>query len=51
MRWAERLGKKIMTARQISRRGGDLACELKGDRVAIGGQAVKVLQGEFILPD
>jgi len=49
--WAERLGKAVLNARQISQRGGDLACELKGDRVAIGGRAVKVLQGEFFLPD
>jgi len=49
--WAERLGKMQMTARQISRRGGDLACELKGDRVAIGGRAFKVMHGEFVLPD
>lgn len=48
--WAERLGKTRLTARQISRRGGDLACEHCGDRVRIGGRAVKVLQGEFILP-
>lgn len=49
--WAERLGKTRLSARQISRRGGDLDCELCGDRVRIGGRAVKVLQGEFLLPD
>jgi len=49
--WAERLGKTRLSARQISRRGGDLDCELRGDRVRIGGRAVKVLQGEFLLPD
>jgi PhzF family phenazine biosynthesis protein len=49
--WAERLGKTRLSARQISRRGGDLECELCGDRVRIGGRAVKVLQGEFLLPD
>ena len=49
--WAERLGKTQLSARQISRRGGDLACEHCGDRVRIGGRAVKVIQGEFILPD
>ena len=49
--WANRLGKTTLSARQISKRGGDLACELRGDRVAIGGCAVKVLEGEFLLPD
>jgi len=49
--WAQRLGKTVLSARQISQRGGDLACELKGDRVAIGGRAVKVLEGHFLLPD
>lgn len=49
--WAERLGKAVLHARQLSRRGGELFCELKGDRVLIAGGAVKVLQGEFLLPD
>jgi PhzF family phenazine biosynthesis protein len=49
--WAARLGRDRMEARQLSHRGGELSCELKGDRVAIAGRAVKVLQGEMILPD
>lgn len=49
--WAKRLEKTRLSARQISRRGGNLDCELCGDRVKIGGRAVKVLQGEFLLPD
>jgi PhzF family phenazine biosynthesis protein len=49
--WAKRLGRDRLSARQISRRSGDLECELRGDRVRIGGRAVKVLQGEFLLPD
>ncbi len=49
--WAQRLGKTHMSARQISRRGGDLDCELRGDRVWIGGRAVKVLEGHFLLAD
>jgi predicted PhzF superfamily epimerase YddE/YHI9 len=49
--WAGRLGKDALRARQVSRRGGDLWCELKGDRVAIGGHCVKVLEGHFLLPD
>jgi PhzF family phenazine biosynthesis protein len=43
--WAERLGKTAVQARQISRRGGELFCELKGDRVVIAGNAVLYLTG------
>ncbi len=45
--WAERLGKTEMFAKQISQRGGELFCELKGDRVKIGGNAVLYLKGEI----
>lgn len=47
--WAERLVKTRLSARQVSRRGGDLSCEAAGDRVRIGGRAVKVLEGQFLL--
>ena len=43
--WAERLGKTVLSARQVSARGGNLACELAGDRVKIGGTAVLYLEG------
>ena len=45
--WADRLGKRQMTARQVSARGGDLRCTLEGDRVLIAGQAVLFLRGEI----
>lgn len=45
--WAERLGKNELFAKQISARGGELFCELKGDRVKIGGNAVLYLKGEI----
>ena len=45
--WAERLGKTSLTALQRSARGGELFCELKGDRVHIGGHAVPYLKGEI----
>ncbi len=45
--WAERLGKTELFARQISQRGGELFCELVGDRVKIGGNAVLYLKGEI----
>ncbi len=43
--WAERLGKSEIFARQVSNRGAELHCELRGDRVLIGGQAIQYLQG------
>ncbi len=43
--WAERLGKTTLVARQVSARGGDLACALAGDRVTIGGKGVLYLEG------
>lgn len=45
--WAERLGKKVMTARQLSARGGSLQCELREDRVLIGGGVTLYLTGEI----
>jgi predicted PhzF superfamily epimerase YddE/YHI9 len=47
--WAERMGKSRMTARQLSKRKGDLICELRGDRVLISGKAVKYMQGSIHL--
>jgi PhzF family phenazine biosynthesis protein len=43
--WAKRLGKTRLRARQVSRRGGDLECELRGERVRMGGGAVLYLEG------
>ncbi len=45
--WAEKLGKSELTARQVSKRGGDLLCELKGDRVLLRGQAITFLRGQI----
>ncbi|WP_045686956.1 PhzF family phenazine biosynthesis protein [Hymenobacter sp. AT01-02] len=45
--WAERLGKTVLHARQVSARGGDLWCELRGDRVLMSGHAVTYLRGEI----
>src|SRR5574339_1108198 len=35
--WADRLGKRRLRARQISRRGGNLVCEPRGNRVVLEG--------------
>lgn len=36
-----------MLARQISARGGDIRCELKGDRVLMAGRAVTAAGENF----
>lgn len=43
--WAEKLNKTVLIAQQVSKRGGQLFCELKGDRVFLGGHGVSYLQG------
>jgi len=48
--WAARLGKTRLRARQISRRGGELECVLRGDRVEIAGRAVTYLEGTILVP-
>jgi predicted PhzF superfamily epimerase YddE/YHI9 len=45
--WAARLGKNVLHARQISARGGELFCELAGDRVKIGGHVTPYLAGNI----
>jgi predicted PhzF superfamily epimerase YddE/YHI9 len=43
--WAERLGRTELFARQISARGGELWCSLRGDRVTMAGKSVLYLRG------
>ncbi len=45
--WSERLGKRVLVARQVSARGGELACEDRGTRVGIGGRAALYLEGRI----
>ena len=45
--WSARLGKKTLTARQLSARGGELVCEDRGARVALTGRCVLYLEGEI----
>ncbi|OHX67994.1 PhzF family phenazine biosynthesis protein [Flammeovirga pacifica] len=47
--WAEILEKKVLTAHQLSKRGGILFCEDKGDRVHISGTAKTYLKGEIYI--
>jgi PhzF family phenazine biosynthesis protein len=43
--WAERLGKSTIRAYQASSRGGELICEVQGDRIAIAGNCSFYMQG------
>lgn len=45
--WSEKLGKKEMTAIQLSKRGGNLICINRGERCLIGGKAKLYLTGEI----
>ena len=47
--WAERLNKTKLRAKQLSRRGGELFCELKENSVLISGNASLYLRGEYFL--
>ena len=47
--WAEKLGKNKLFAQQISARGGELWCELDGERVKIAGKAVTFLIGKIFV--
>jgi predicted PhzF superfamily epimerase YddE/YHI9 len=48
--WAERLGRTRLRARQVSTRGGELHCEHAGERVRLGGRAVRYLEGFIEIP-
>ena len=45
--WSVKQGKNRLKARQISRRGGNLFCEVAQDRVLISGNAIKYLKGDI----
>jgi len=47
--WAQRLSKTSLHARQVSERGGELWCEVKGERVILKGKAVLTLRGELLI--
>lgn len=47
--WSKITGKKLMTARQISERGGMLFCTMDYDRVKIAGKAVTYMEGTILI--
>ena len=48
--WGKRLNQTTLSAYQVSPRGGFLTCEVKEDRVIIGGTAKLFAKGEAYLP-
>ncbi|MCA9742040.1 MAG: PhzF family phenazine biosynthesis protein [Deferribacteres bacterium] len=47
--WAGKLDRSRLKAQQLSKRGGELICELQGDRVSISGGAVLYLEGQITI--
>ena len=47
--WAEKLGKNHLHALQLSKRGGELWCEQRADRVLMKGKGVYYMKGEIEL--
>ncbi len=45
--WSEKLKKTKLRARQLSQRGGEIGCELRGSRVLLSGRAVKYMEGRL----
>lgn len=45
--WAKKLGKNILTAKQVSRRGGNITCEVKTHRVFLSGCAVTFMEADI----
>lgn len=49
--WSQKLGTTKMYAKQLSKRGGDLWCEYKNDRVLMSGNCVLFLTGEITITE
>lgn len=47
--WSQRLGRTLLTARQLSKRGGSIGCELRGDRVLLSGKGVDYMVAEILI--
>jgi PhzF family phenazine biosynthesis protein len=47
--WANELGKTALQAIQLSKRKGNVECELRGNRVLMSGNAITYLKGEYFI--
>jgi len=48
--WSKRLGRAVLQARQLSARGGAIACEDRGAIVRLVASATLFMEGEIALP-
>lgn len=48
--WAGKLGRATLRCRQLSPRGGELDCEVRGERVVLRGSAVTFIEGSLAAP-
>jgi PhzF family phenazine biosynthesis protein len=49
--WSQKLGTTKIHAKQLSKRGGDLWCEYKDDRVLMSGTCVLYMTGEIFITE
>ena len=47
--WSNKLDKSRLTARQLSKRGGNLVCDMRGSRVLLSGSTITVMRTEIML--
>ena len=47
--WSRRLSKNDLIAKQLSKRGGELTCQLKGEKVNISASARTIIKGSLYL--
>jgi len=47
--WSRRLSKNDLHAKQLSKRGGELTCQLKGEKVNISASARTIIKGSLYL--
>ena len=47
--WGQQLNKTSLVGKQISRRSGQVHCQLVGDRVVLSGQCVDYMQGQIFI--
>lgn len=45
--WSSKLGKSSLNARQVSKRGGDVICQMSGNQVVLAGKAVTFMEAEI----
>lgn len=49
--WSEKLGRRELSAKQLSARGGEILCRIEDHRVYLRGHCALYLQGEIFIQD